>query len=42
LPLRENVTDPTSAPSWAWLMVPTHLLETPSQSLMEPSREPDT
>jgi len=40
-PLREKVTEPTGAPSWALLMVPTHLLEIPSHSLMEPSREPE-
>jgi len=40
--LRENTTEHTSLPSWAFENVFTHLLLTASQTLMSPSFEADT
>lgn len=39
-PFLENATEQTGAPSCAWMKVPMHRLETPSQTLMLPSTEP--
>ena len=41
-PFLEKATEQTGAPSCAWRKVATHLLDTPSHTLMLPSLEPLT